>query len=511
VIASGSRFEDEIGDLIGAQSTPLSDLSGQHRLAAGLLLPRQGEDVMRIVQAAKRHHVKLHVVSCGRNWGFGSTLPPEDGVWILNLNRLNRVHSYEPDTGTVRIEPGVTQINLFRELDRLGGKWFFNVTGAGHSTSVLGNALERGIGYHGQRQHDLLELEVLTGRGDVIHTRLNAHHGAAPLGLDLTQLFVQSSFGIVISAKLRLLRRTKGGGAAIVRLRDATRVDEFVRAILDLKHDGAIAGVPHLANRERIITTLAPWLPREKIDDFSLKTAVWTAALPISGCREMTQAAFDLIRDRLASFCEVETIFADRASTSDDLARNPMVQLQQLASGYPSNLALPGVEWTALGTSRIHCTDPESVGAGLIHVTPSIAASAPEITRVVGLVEEAAQALGLKHLPMTVNIVDQTFAVLVISIGFPAAEANVFRHKARSLEGILRRAGFMPYRIGLGQEDWISTPSTPARRLYHSLKTIFDPKGILTASKYEAVYERPKHLNSKIALNRQSTHLAGVV
>ena len=455
----------------------------------GVLCPASRQDVARIVRAAGRYGVKLHAVSCGRNWGFGSSLPPEDGVWLLDLSRLNRISSYQPDTGTIHLEPGVTQIALHRELDRQGGDWFFNVTGAGHSTSVLGNALERGIGYHGQRQHDLLELKVITGRGDLISTRLGAGpDGAAPLGLDLTQLFVQSSLGIVVSARLRLLPRTNGGGAVIARLRNPESSTQFFDAILALKRGGAIAGVPHIANQARIVTTMAPWLPEHKVGEFAEKASSWTAALPISGCRETTQVAFDLIRNRLSDFCEVETIFASRIQENDGKSASPMEQLQQLASGFPSNLALPGVEWTALGKSDIHCSDPELTDAGLIHITPSVASSTAEIQRVLRVVDETSQRLGLSSLPMTVNVVDQIFSVIVISVGFPKTEAAAFRRKARQLEAALRTAKVMPYRIGLGQESWLPEISRSAKDLYRQLRETFDPFDVLAASKYEASY-----------------------
>ena len=255
---------------------------------------------------------------------------------------------------------------------------------------------------------------------------------------------------------------------------------------------------------------MAPWMPPERRGEFPSKAAPWTAALPVSGCREMTQAAFDLIRERLAGLCEVETIFADRLLPLDGLPMSPTSQLQQLASGYPSNLALPGVEWTALGTSRIDCVDPESTGAGLIHVTPSMAASVSEIIRATQLVETTAPALGLEALPMTVNIVDSTFAVMVISVGFPRTEAYAFVQKARNLEAILSEGGFMPYRIGFGQEEWVPNPSNTDRNLYRNLKATFDPKGILATSKYAALYERPKKHRSKVAKIRKSLPLAEV-
>jgi 4-cresol dehydrogenase (hydroxylating) flavoprotein subunit len=478
-------FESEVIDLIDRGPMPRKDLSGHTCRPIGVLKPRNRDDVVRLVKAARRYRIKLHAVSCGRNWGFGSSLPRKSPTWIVNLAHLDRISDYDRETGSITIGPGITQIALYRELSRLGGEWFFNVTGAGHSTSVLGNSLERGIGYYGQRQLDLIELEVVTGKGDLITTR-PATHGAATLGLDLTQLFVQSAFGIVVGARLRLLPRTNGGGAAIVRLKEPDRFPDVLKAILRLKLDGAIAGVPHIANRERIYTTLAPWTSTEDRALLAERTASWTAAIPVAGCREITEAAFKLIRIRLQDYCEVETIFAARDSASD--GGSAMEQLHLLISGYPSNLALAGVEWTALGTANPKQSDPEATGAGLIHVTPATRSSTEEILRVISAIEQNASRLDLESLPMTVNVVDQLTTVIIVSIGFPANAAKRFKDKARKLEARLFEMGVTPYRIGLGQEEWIPMASNEARVLYRKLRSVFDPSRVFAASKYEATY-----------------------
>jgi 4-cresol dehydrogenase (hydroxylating) len=482
-VIAPSSFAAEVADLIDQAPFPETELSGHPCLPAGVFKPRERLDVVRLVQAAARHRMKLHAFSCGKNWGFGSARTRKRGTWMVNLAAMNRITGYDREVGTIVIEPGVTQIALYKELDRLGGEWFFNVTGAGHSTSVLGNALERGIGYYGQRHLDLIELDVVTGRGEIITTR-PATDGPASFGLDLTQLFVQSAFGIVVGARLRLLPRTTGGGAAIVRLRDENRFPEFVQATLRLKREGAIAGVPHIANRERIYTTLAPWTPKPERQALAKNTAPWTAAIPVTGSKEITEACFTLIRHRLQDLCQIETIFASRGPASD--GGSPMEQLHLLASGYPSNLALAGVEWTALGTSNPQQRDPEKTGAGLIHVTPSTSSSASAIRRAVSVIEEGARTLGLRNLPMTVNVIDQCTTIVIVSIGFPAREASKFRSKARSLEAHLRQSGLMPYRIGLGQEDWPPRASEQASALHRKLRSTFDPFRVFAVSKYEA-------------------------
>jgi 4-cresol dehydrogenase (hydroxylating) len=487
-----ARFEDAVPDLVEGTSPRAQDLTGQSRRPAGVLRPRTKNDVVRIVQAAQRHRVKLHAMSTGRNWGFGSALPAHEDAWIVSLENLKRISEFNPQCGSIRVEPGVTQIDLFRELDRLGGNWFFNVTGAGYQTSLLGNALERGVGYHGQRQLDLIDLEVVTGRGEIISSCPGTDaKGAAGLGADLTQMFVQSALGIVVSARLRLIPRSTGGGASLVRLKKPEHVDDFFESVLALKVDGAISGVPHIANRARIVTTMAPWLPPEAVNGFEQAAALWTAALPVTGCREMTDAAFSLIRKRLGRYCEIEELHASRDAFRDEEIASPMKEFQKLASGFPSSIALAGVEYAALGRADTTNRDPEATGAGLIHVTPSVPSNYKDIKKALRVLSRASESLGLEELPVTVNVVSQFATVLIISVSFPADQASAYRKKARALEARLMEAGLMPYRIGLGQEHWLPAAATSACEVYHCLKTAFDPYHILADSKYEAPYRKP--------------------
>lgn len=485
-------FREELSDLTGEKGATLSDLSGHTREIAGRLSPQTSSDVVRIVRAARNHGIKLHAFSCGKNWGFGSTLPSNNGAWLVDLSRMTNIHSYEAESGSICIEPGVTQLMLFQALAEKGNEWFFNVTGAGEATSVLGNALERGIGYYGQRHLDLIELEVVTGTGDIIWTRLGhdvlSANGAA-LGPDITQLFPQTGLGIVTSARLRLLKRMSGNGTIIARLRDNERAPEFFRRVLALKREGCIAGVPHVGNRERIVSTMIPWLQPGQERPFLNHVSAWTAALPMLGCREMTLTAAGIIEGSLAEFGEIEVILGESDLSIGSSALEPMNQLKQLASGFPSNLALPGVQWSALGKADVTALDPEKTEAGLIHITPAISSSASEIERVVTLLENTADDLDLKPLPITVNMVDSLTTVMVVSLPFVKSEAATAQKKARSIWRALSQAGLRPYRLGLiHDEEWLAPAASAS--LFRDIRAALDPSGVFAPSKYEALFPK---------------------
>lgn len=497
-----TAFREKLSDLVCDGAGSLSDLSGHSRRIAGRLFARTTLDVVRIVRAAGIHGVKLHPVSCGKNWGFGSALPSINGAWIVDLGKMTNTRAYSPECGSICIEPGVTQLMLHQALEKEGREWFFNVTGAGELTSVLGNALERGIGYHGHRHLDLVELEVVTGTGEAIWTRLgngNPSDYAAPLGPDITQLFPQACFGIVTAARLRLIKRTNGSGVIIARLRDETRAEEFFQKILMLKRDGCITGVPHIANRQRIISTMIPWLTPVQERSFMDKApSAWTAALPMHGCREITLAAAGVIETSLSKLGDLEVILGESNLPAPSTASSPMDQLKQLASGFPSNLALPSVQWSALGKADLTILDPEKTKAGLIHVTPAVPSSATEIGKALRLVESTAQELDLWPLAITVNVVDSLTTVMVISVPFIKTQAAPAHKKAQKLWRVLSGAGLHPYRLGLGNEQEVGSASRNSADIFERIRSALDTNGVFAPSKYESLFARPpKVLSAK--------------
>ncbi len=77
-----------------------------------VLRARTVDQVVRIVQIARRFKTPLHPISRGRNWGMGSRLPPRDGTAILDLSGLDRIREINVGGRYAVVEPGVTQGQL---------------------------------------------------------------------------------------------------------------------------------------------------------------------------------------------------------------------------------------------------------------------------------------------------------------------------------------------------------------------------------------------------------------
>ena len=212
-----------------------------------ILRPDRRDQVPEILRIATRHKIPVHPYSSGRNWGFGSRVPPTDAV-LLDLGALNRILDFDETLGWIDVEPGVTfgQVSVF--LRNSKSTRFLCVTGAHPHTTLIGNALERGdaIGPYGDRIRYTCRMEVVLPTGESLVTGFGADEGSRVqslfrhgIGPALDGLFVQSNFGVVTRMTFWLPQRpavltvaqfgTQGavGGLAdaVARLRQERTID----------------------------------------------------------------------------------------------------------------------------------------------------------------------------------------------------------------------------------------------------------------------------------------------
>jgi 4-cresol dehydrogenase (hydroxylating) flavoprotein subunit len=469
-------------------------LCGYRRERGGVLVPETVEDVQKIVGAAAKARgvVRLQPISCGKNWGFGSALPTRNGVYLLALSQLRRIRTLDLLRHYAELEPGVTQGTLDDALRVHGDSHYFNVTGAGLGTSVIGNALERGIGYSGQRHLDLLDLEVVLPTGELVRTsRFSTHSQAAAylggLGPDPTGLFFQSNFGVVTAATVALQRRPEVMGGVVCHLDKRDQFPELVSIISNLLAEGACYGVPHLFNRERVITTLSPHLEEGRAAELRSQAAAWMAVIPIKGCKTVFEALAQQLRDLLQPLGRIEVLTSESGAG-----------VSRLLAGRPADLALASVAFAVFDRSAPLNAPVEASGAGLIHVTPIVPLCGKSVLDVEKLTGKVLRRHGYGGVPMSVNALSARTAALIVSLGFDRRRPDCTRAAHAAAEDLLRtylRAGLMPYRLGLQQGELLPSMHAPWRRVLLEMQRIFDASGCMAASRYEPVWSRKGSLD----------------
>lgn len=112
--------------------------------------------------------------------GYGGAAPRVRGAVVVDLGkRMNRILDINPEDCTCLVEPGVSYYALYEEIQRRGYKHLWiDVPDLGGG-SVLGNALDHGVGYTPYGDHWAMHsgLEVVTPTGEVVRTGMGALPG----------------------------------------------------------------------------------------------------------------------------------------------------------------------------------------------------------------------------------------------------------------------------------------------------------------------------------------------
>jgi 4-cresol dehydrogenase (hydroxylating) flavoprotein subunit len=455
------------------------------REAPWRLRPPTVADVREVVREAARSRTPLWPVSRGCNWGYGSHLPARDGSVILDLSSLDAIGDLDRPSLSVRIEPGVTQAALRDFLKANAPDLALNVTGSGAATSVLGNALERGIGYSGEKDRELYALEVLLPDGTMLAPAAGRHHRTRthPAGLSTDALFFQSNLGVVVGARLRLRIRQEAEDAVVVQ-------GEFAPVIAALKRgydDNLLVNPTHVAEpgrAQRLGFNLlkAHWgrvpTPAEVAKCFPEQNS-YNALVPLYGRRRVVDAAWAELKRAAPAGVKLTRASAGKLDSAARwlgrlgakskaarlMAMRPIVAL---IWGEPSNAGLASLDGFKGG-------DPDLAARGAIYGNAVSAVDSADAGRISGIVRGE-----WKDSAFTWIILDSRCMLTIYTLHFDDAESAAARGADAAIVGALRAAGFPQYRLG------VNTPGAPgAGDILRRLKSGFDPLGIVAPGHYE--------------------------
>jgi FAD/FMN-containing dehydrogenase len=173
----------------------------------GVFFPRSTQEVASLVGLACEH--KVSIVPQGGNTGLsGGATPDASGrQLILNLSRMNRIRSVDPENKTITVDAGVTMQSVHEAADQHDLLFPLSLTAKG--TATIGGNLSTNAGgtavlRYGNARALCLGLEVVTPSGEI----WNGLRGLRKdnTGYSLKDLFIgaEGTLGIITGAVLAL-------------------------------------------------------------------------------------------------------------------------------------------------------------------------------------------------------------------------------------------------------------------------------------------------------------------
>jgi glycolate oxidase len=174
---------------------------------AAVVLPASAAQVQAIVRLCARE--KIPFVPRGHGTGLsGGALPVEGGV-VIALSRLNRVLEVDIPNRRVRVEPGVTNLEITRQVAPFGC-YYAPDPSSQQVCSIGGNVAENSGGAHclkyGFTVHHVLAADAVLPDGELVQL---GGPLADTVGPDLLGLIVGSegTLAVVTSVTVRILRK----------------------------------------------------------------------------------------------------------------------------------------------------------------------------------------------------------------------------------------------------------------------------------------------------------------
>ena len=491
VITDSARLEKEADNTIGLA----------RRLAA-VVRPSTVDEVARLVATANRHLIPLYPVSCGKNLGYGQKAPVMDGQVLVDLKRMNKIRKFDDIHGSVTVEPGVTQQQLFEFLKKNTDRFWMDATGAGVDSSVVGNSLEGGFGHtpKGNHRETARNLEIVLGNGTLLKT------GIFPgLGPDMTGLFVQSNFGIITAMDVELMPVPEKYVSFLVKVQRDEDLELLIDAISRLRAQNILTSLVHIANAVRSFISTRTCPPeysdrqitcssaQQMMSTPFMKVGYWSAIGGLYGTGAEVRAKKRELRRALRGFGGV-MFFTDaklrfleklagswlagllgiRENISSSL--RTFIPIHGMMKGIPSDEPLRNIHWRV----------DRDEDMGLIWYAPTIAAKGSEMRRVAKIAEELYAAHGFE-LPLTATLVRPDRVVGVFSISFNRNDAEQ-KERAYMLYDHLKERfhdeGIFPYRSGIRGMDKIKYHDEGKAETLKLLKNALDPNGIIAPGRY---------------------------
>jgi 4-cresol dehydrogenase (hydroxylating) len=322
-------------EVVGAQWVNSGELDRDHyqdffaidaeaHSASAAVAPISVEEVQSVVKVANEYSIPLWVIGRGKNFGYGSAAPVMSGSVVLDLTRMKKIEM-DPINGVVVVEPGVSFYDLYDYLEKNNLPYWLSVPGNSWG-SVVGNALERGVGYtpYGDHAARIHGMEVVLPDGDVVRTGMGAmensplwHLHPHGFGPNWDSMFVQSNFGVVTRMGLWLMPEPESVISLEMELDQPDDLGWAIDTLAPLRREGLVQQSPTIGNWLRAVAARSvrtDWydkpgpFPDSVIKQIRKKFNIgwWSAGVRFYGRYDVTKASAAIVSKEFAKRTKYE-------------------------------------------------------------------------------------------------------------------------------------------------------------------------------------------------------------
>jgi 4-cresol dehydrogenase (hydroxylating) len=362
VVGTGWVFTaDEDVRLYRDSYSPLWGEEGE-KLASAAVAPISADEVAAIVRIANEHRIPLYPISTGMNLGYGGSAPVLSGSVVVDLKRMNNIIEIDDVRGYAIVEPGVSYFDLYRYIADHGLNVWIDTPDPGWG-SVIGNALDHGVGYTygAYRDHFYSHsgMEVVTPTGEIVRTGMGAlpgakswgeyHYGFGPY---VDGLFSQGNAGIVTKMGIHLMPAPEAYLSCMARVPRRRDIIPLVAEVNRLEHAGLIGmpnyGSPWSSSRDpalqALIARAGGWDAAE-IDRFVVDAGkpYWEVNLQFYGPEATNASNWEYAKTKITA--------AARGATFEEIERLrfPLTEEQKHNARHRVAIGVPNLEIFFIG------------------------------------------------------------------------------------------------------------------------------------------------------------------
>jgi 4-cresol dehydrogenase (hydroxylating) len=494
----------------------------QERKAAAAVAPASVEEVQQVVRIANEFRMPIYPISTGKNLGYGGSAPNLSGSVIVDLKRMNRILEVDAVRGFALVEPGVSYFDLYNHIqERKLGLWI-DCPEPGWG-SVMGNALDRGVGYTGAAYRDHFGahcgMEVVLPSGELMRTGMGALPGATTwqdyrygFGPYVDGLFSQGNFGIVTKMGIHLMPQPEGLVAGVVEARRYEDIEPLVAVLNQLENSGLCDGMPQVSspalgglmdppNLEITKVLGTPGGPRgADLERIAQGKPYWHVRVLSYGPTEVAKAKWEHAKKQFRKAVP-DCRFVEEVAYDIPLSEDKIEALSafRLELERKVNFGIPNLAIFAMGARSPAFPAPSD---GHLWFSAVIPRSGAGIMKAQSVFCKAISDMGVYvgfNAPMPLGYAPHLF-LMIFPVFLSKTDAKLNKKGRELLMRLIdigAQNGWGEYRAAPALQDFImdrySFNDHALRRFCERLKDAADPNGILAAGRY-GIW--PRHLRN---------------